>query len=153
LVAHLEPVEEGPPDRLALAVVVVEQVRRELLARVDQLRAQCRTLDLARRELTRLLRVRLREGTELRDRVGAKLERPVAQGAGRDAVLAVVLVDLPEQRVVVRLHPLLERDDRRTALLDLRTPLEVEKRFHLLEPEPAARRAEPVANDLQQVDE
>ena len=66
---------------------------------------------------------------------------------------SVVLVDLPQQRVVVRLHPLLERDDRRAAFLDLRAPLEVEEGLHLLEPVAAARRAKPVAHDLEQVDE
>ena len=61
----------------------------------------------------------MRKRAELCDRLGAEPEQPVAEEFRRDAVLSVVLVDLPQQRVVARLHPLLECDDRRAAFPDL----------------------------------
>ena len=150
---HLDPVEVGPPDRLALAVVVVEQLRGELLARVEQLRAERRALLLHRRERLRLDRLGQRERPERRERLGAPLEQPVAQEPRRDAVLVVVLVDLAQERVVARLHPLLEDDDRGAAVLHLGLALEVEERLHLLQPVARPRGADAVADDAEQVDE
>ena len=146
----LHPVEVRPPDRLALAVVVVEQLRRQLLPRLEQLRAQLGPLLLRLRHRPRL--GRRRRG---RDRPGQRLqlEQPVAQQTRRDAVLAVVLVDLVEQRLLAGLHPLLEDHDRGAAVLHLRLPLEVEERLHLLQPVAPARGAEAVADDLEQIDE
>ena len=93
----LDPVEERPPDGLPLAVVVVEQLRRELLARVEQPRTQCRPLGLLLPDRLRLLYLGRRERPELRERLRAPLEQPVAQEQGRDAVLPVVGVDLVEE--------------------------------------------------------
>src|SRR6266545_3715740 len=93
---HLDAVEESPPDRLALADVVVEQLRRELLPRVEQLRAQRRALYLLRRRRFDRLWLRAREGPELRNRVVTQLQEPVAQEQRRDAVLPVVGVELVE---------------------------------------------------------
>ena len=95
----------------------------------------------------------MRQRPELLDRLRAQLEQPVAEEPRRDAVLAVVLVDLTKQRVVARLHPLLEDDDRGAAVLDFRAPLEVEEGLHLLEPVAGTRGADAVADDRQQVDE
>ena len=135
---HLDLVEERPPDRLALAVVVVEQLRRQQRERVvparEQLLAQRGTrLPLRRQDLGRL-RLWERKRPELLERLGAPLEQPVAQQQRRQAVLAVVLVDLAQQRVVARLHPLLEDDDRGAAVLHLRPPREVEETLQLLQP-------------------
>ena len=52
-----------------------------------------------------------------------------------------------------RLHPLLEDEDRRAAVLHLRPALEVEERLQLLEPVAGTRGADAVADDAEQVDE
>ena len=83
----------------------------------------------------------------------APLEQPVAQEPRRDAVLAVVLVDLAQERVVARLHPLLEDDDRGAAVLHLGLPLEVEEGLQLLQPVARPRGADAVADDAVEVDE
>ena len=133
--------------------MVVEQLRRELLARVEQLLTKGRALFLDRRERLRLDRLGQRERPERRERLRAPLEQPVAQEPRRDAVLVVVLVDLAQERVVARLHPLLEDDDRGAAVLHLGLPLEVEERLHLLQPVARPRGADAVADDAEQVDE
>ena len=90
---QLEPVEEGPPDRLALAVVVVEQLRRQLLARVEQLaRSSARSCLRSGSASTRPARA---AGTARTARAPRRAARAASRAAsGRDAVLAVVLVDL-----------------------------------------------------------
>ncbi len=65
----------------------------------------------------------------------------------------VVLVDLAQERVVARLHPLLEDHDRGAAVLHLRLPLEVEEGLELLQPVARPRGAEAVADDAVEVDE
>ena len=117
---HLEPVEERPPDRLALAVVVVEELGGELVARR---RAAPRAAPPARacsgRDLLRLLRLGRRERPELR-----RAPRPAARAASRAARGSrcsprVVGGDRVEDRLVARLHLPLVLDDRGAAVLDL----------------------------------
>ena len=110
---HLDAVEERPPDGLALAVVVVEQLRRELLAGVEQLAAR----SAARSTFSSgtgfgSFGSGSGNGPNCRQRLRPALEQPVTEEKGRDAVLEVVRVDLVEQRLIARLHPLLE--DRRS---------------------------------------
>ena len=150
----LDPVEERPPDRLALAVVVVEQLRRQLLARVEQLRAQLGPLGLLLGSPASAPRGS--GGGIGPNRASASSRRSSSQSRSstrRDAVLAVVLVDLVEERLVARSASTLEDHDRGAAVLDLRLPLEVEERLDLLQPVARPRGAEAVADDREQVDE
>ena len=71
----------------------------------------------------------------------------------RDAVLAVVGVDLVEDRLVALDHPAFELDDRGAAVLDLGRALEVEQVLHLLEPVAGPRDAQAAPDDLEEVDE
>ena len=150
---HVDPVEERPPDGLALAVVVVEELRGQLLTRVEQLLAKRRALNLHVRHRLRHLRLGQRERPELRESLRTPLEQPVAQQERRDAVLPVVRVDLVEQRLLARLHPLLEDDDRGAAVLHLGLSLEVEEVLELLQPVAGPRGANAVADDFVEVDE
>ena len=153
---HLAPVEERPPDRLALAVVVVEQLPREgagLVAGREQRLAQRRALGLLRLDRLRLDRLRRRERPEGVERLLSPLEQPVAQEPRGDAVLAVVGGDLVEDPWVAGEHPLLEGDDRGAALLDLRLALERQERLQLLQPVARPRDVQAAADDLVEVDE
>ena len=149
----LDPVEERPPDRLALALVVVEKLRRELFARVEQLLAESGASDLRRGRLLRLLRRGQRERAELRQGFAAPLEQPVAEREGGEAVLLVVVGDRVEDRAVARLDVALVLDDRRAAVLDLGVPVEAEKRLDLLEPVTRTDATQPALDHLVEVDE
>ena len=149
----LDPVEERPPDRLALAVVVVEELRGELLPRLEQRLPQLGSLDLRRRRRLRLLWLGERERPELRERLAAEPEQPVAQRERGRAVLLVVGRDRVEDRPVARLDVALVLDDRGAAVLDLRAALEPEEGFHLLEPVAADRCEQAALDDLVEVDE
>ena len=153
---EVEPVEEGPPERLALAVVVVEELRRELLQRVaavEQRLANDAPRLLLRLHGLRLERLGRRERAEPRERLCPPLEQPVAEHARRDAVLAVVCGDRGEDRVVALDHPALELDDRRAALADLGGALEADQVLDLLEPVARPRDTEAALHDLVEVDE
>ena len=153
---HLAPVEERPPDRLALAVVVVEQLPREragLVAGREQRLAQRHALGLLRLDRLRLDRLGRRERPEGVERLLPPLEQPVAQEPRGDAVLAVVGGDLVEDPLVAREHPLLEGDDRGAALPDLRLALERQERLQLLQPVARPRDVQAAADDLVEVDE
>ena len=153
---HLAPVEERPPDRLALAVVVVEQLPREgagLVAGREESLAQRHALGLFGLDRLRLDRLGQRERPEGVERLLPPLEQPVAQEPRGDAVLAVVGGDLVEDPLVAREHPFLEGDDRGAALPDLRLPLERQERLQLLQPVPRPRDVQAAADDLVEVDE
>src|SRR5205823_439983 len=76
LVRAPDPVEDRPPDRLRLAAVVVEELARDRLARVDQRLSEGGALLRRGRRRLRLLGHDLRERTEPRERLVAALEQP-----------------------------------------------------------------------------
>ncbi len=149
----LDAVEERPPDRLALALVVVEELRRQLLPGLEQRLSERGALDPLGRWRPLLLRLGERERAEAGERLGTALEQPVAQGERGDAVLLVVGGDRVQDRPVACLDVALVLDDRRTAVLDLGLPLEVEERLDLLEPVPLDRRRQAALDHLVEIDE
>ena len=153
---HVRLVEHRPPDGLALAIVVVEELvprARGLIARREQRLAQRGALGLLRLDRLRLLRLRQRERPELRECLPTPLEQPVREHARADAVLAVVRLDLRQDRVVALDHPALELDDRGAAVLDRREAVEVEQVLDLLQPVPRPRDHQPAPDDAVEVDE
>ena len=153
---HVRLVEHRPVDGLALAVVVIEQLGRERgrgIARCEHLLAQRGSLGLLGLLRLRLLRLRQRERPELRERLPTPLEQPVREHARADAVLAVVRLDLRQDRRVALDHPALELDDRGAAVLDRRGAVEVEQVLDLLQPVPLPRDHQPAPDDAVEVDE
>ena len=75
------------------------------------------------------------------------------QLVGRAAVLLVVALDLGEERLVARLEPGLERDDRVVAALHLGVALEAVERLDRLDRVARGRGAERLADDAVEVDE
>ena len=154
-----DPVEERPPDGLRLAPVVEEELREQPARPVgfadvvgilgqagEQSRAQLLGLDCAGGRLARLLRLRLR-------RVPGPLgQQPVAELHRRDAVLLVVGGDVVEDLRVAAHEPVLVHHDRVVARLQVGVPLEVE-RLDVLEPVVLVRDAQPLRDDLVEVDE
>ena len=129
--------------------MVIQELAAEPQHRVlarEKLFLELRGLGRDLRRLANLLR--LGPG----DLVRPQLEQPVAQQPRRLAVLRVVLLDLMEQRVVARLEPLLVHEDRVAAGLELGFARH-EERLDVLERVPGMRVAQPLADDLEEVDE
>ena len=156
VLAERQVVEVGPPLRLLLAPVVLEQVREQparlaFLRVREQLGLDPRTLLEPRLRLfldLALLR-RLPPLQILRTQV----EQPAVQLVERAAVVLVVGADLLEDRVLTRLEPLLERNDRAASPAHLVSALEVVERLDLLDRVAVEREPKRLANDLEEIDQ
>ena len=149
-------VEPLPPLRLRLAAVVVEEVREEP-ARAPLLRPVEQRLVERRARRVALLDLLLALALVRRQPPGQLLrplrEQPLVERDRRAAVLLVVRADALEQRVVLRLEPLLEEDDRLGATLDLRGAREAVQLLDLLDRVARDARAERLLDDAVEVDE
>ena len=149
-------IEVTPPLRLLLAAVVLEQVREQparlaLLRVREQLRLDPRALLEALLRL--LLDLALLGRPAPLDLRRSQLEQPPMELVERAAVVLVVGADLLEDRVLPRLEPLLERDDRAAPAGHLLPALEAVERLDLLDRVARQREPQRLADDAEEVDE
>ena len=148
-----EAVEDRPVCRLRLAPVEKAEVEEQPLP----LRVEARGGELSpeRRRLGVLLRlVAAPVGRERRPRSGGPdRDQPVAQLLGRDAVDAVVVLDLVEDRLVAFLEPALVGDDRAAGGLHLAGALDAGEDLERLDRIVGLGREHPAAHHRVEVDE
>ncbi len=156
VLVELEMVEPLPVLGLRLALVVVEEVRKEpartpLLLSVEQRLVERDPRRIPLLGLLRLLALLRRHLP--RKPVRPEPEQPLVERDRRAAVLLVVRADALEQRVLLRLEPLLEEDDRLGPAHDLGRALEPVQLLDLLDR--VARDAGPqrLPDDAVEVDE
>ena len=156
VLVELEVVEVGPPLRLLLAPVVLEQLR-EQPARVALLRVG-EQLGLDQRALLEpllrlLLDLALLGPLAPLDLGRPQLEQPAMELVERAAVVLVVGADLLEDLALAHLEPLLERDHRAAAAAHLLAALEAVERLDLLDRVAVEREPERLADDPEEIDE
>ena len=156
VVVELRPAEPGPPLGPRLALVVVEQVREQpprlaLLGADEQPRLQGLACGVS---FLGLFRRRALVGRQP-PRHGGRPDRaqPLVQLERRAAVLLVVALDLFEDRVVARLDPLLEANDRLVAARHLGRALEPVELLDRLDRVAVGRGPQRLLDDAVEVDQ
>src|SRR6185503_9186048 len=155
VVVELRPAEPRPPLRSRLALVVLHEVaekppRLACLRACEQPVAERGALGVAR---DCLLARRTLVGREAPGTIGRPdREQPPVQLERRPAVLLVVALDVPQERLVARLEPRLEGDDGVVAALDARRALEPVERLDRLDRVARRGGAERLAHDPVEVD-
>src|SRR6185503_10587409 len=156
VVVELRPAEPRPPLRSRLALLVLHEVaekppRVACLRACEQPVAERGALGVAR---DCLLARRTLVGREAPGTIGRPdREQPPVQLERRPAVLLVVALDVPQERLVARLEPRLEGDDGVVAALDARRALEPVERLDRLDRVARRGDAERLAHDPVEVDE